>query len=125
LTKSKLWDVGSSWDAFFSGEANEIEEWLLKESDTSWAGDRIICAGDYSNPGDIPDDLFTEEEITEHKLDDDVLYAITSGSSAPPNPNRCHSPITYLPGRKGCFKPDKESIRQGGGHQCSSTGEYR
>jgi hypothetical protein len=55
----------------FGGEANEIEEWLVKESDTSWAGDRIICAGDYSNPGDIPDDLFTEEEITEHKLDDD------------------------------------------------------
>ena len=45
---------------------------------TSWAGDRIICAGDYSSPGDLPDDMFTEEEITEHKLDDDVLYGIAS-----------------------------------------------
>ena len=69
----------------FSGEPNQIEEWLLNKSDTSWAGDRIICAGDYSSPGDLPDGLFTEDEMTAHKLDDRVLYFIASNWSKCPS----------------------------------------
>ncbi|KAF8880062.1 hypothetical protein BD779DRAFT_1803146 [Infundibulicybe gibba] len=31
----------------------------------SWIGDRIICAGDYTEPGDYPTGLFSEQEMAE------------------------------------------------------------
>jgi hypothetical protein len=62
----------------FNGKSNQIEAWLLKKSDTSWTGDRIICAGYYMSPGNLPDGLFTKEDIVDHKVDDDALHARTS-----------------------------------------------
>jgi hypothetical protein len=70
---------GLRW--LFNGKLNQIKGWLLKKLNTSWAGDRIICAGYYMSPGNLPDGLFTKEEIVDHKLDNDALNAIASSWS--------------------------------------------
>jgi len=36
---------------------------LMLEKRCSWAGDRIICLGDYCRPGHNPENVLTEEEI--------------------------------------------------------------
>ncbi|KAF8880061.1 hypothetical protein BD779DRAFT_1788734 [Infundibulicybe gibba] len=42
----------------------------------SWIGDRIICAGDYTEPGDYPEGLFSEEEMAEMtEIDPESTFA--------------------------------------------------
>ncbi|KAJ7510691.1 hypothetical protein B0H11DRAFT_2215439 [Mycena galericulata] len=56
LTCQTLWNIGL-----------RRMEWQVQAlaDENSWAGDRIICVGDYLKDGDVPDGLLTNEEIAE------------------------------------------------------------
>lgn len=55
-----------------------VEHGLPWISAGGWAGDRILCVGDYLDDGDYPDHVFTEEELAEFK--DVSLYQIQDES---------------------------------------------
>lgn len=58
----------------FDGSADEIEKWLS----SAWAGDRIICVGNDWWANELPNNVFTEEEITRLELHEHALYDVAS-----------------------------------------------
>ncbi|KAF9012037.1 hypothetical protein BDQ17DRAFT_1420431 [Cyathus striatus] len=59
---------------FFGNDPTRILTTLRSGSSTdSWAGDRVICLGSYLYANDLPNDIFTNEELTELNAKGDSL----------------------------------------------------
>ncbi|KAJ7768921.1 hypothetical protein B0H16DRAFT_1518648 [Mycena metata] len=61
-----LWDVG---------RRSIYRQIAAAAAKYSWAGDRIVCIGDYLEHEDIPDHIFTSEEKTKFLGSTDRLYS--------------------------------------------------
>ncbi|KIM79116.1 hypothetical protein PILCRDRAFT_10548 [Piloderma croceum F 1598] len=74
IDKEQTMGCWSRSGCLLDGSADEIEKWTL----SAWAGDRIICVGNdwWPGAGKLPDDVFTQEELTRLELDARALYDV-------------------------------------------------
>lgn len=71
ITCQSLWNIGRA-------EIYRLLEIRAVNWNFPWAGDRIICVGDYLRRDDLPDDVLSPEEVDEFTgLDEDGEYYYT------------------------------------------------